>query len=382
MKFTLIGLAFFLQPVFWLGLLRSYFNYHFRIKRTRYLFNVSIDDDHYELRHFGVNLILFGVGASVFSYLTEIILPLRWLLIYEGLASFCLVVFPWAVWSLVILIAASLATLCLIRSYAVPNQNYLILTGIFLLAGGLFLMLDGGRHNIPQLFKNQRGNRVAGYLFKELTVFPLLVMVPGNDLRRLINFYPTFSVRGHSVALVLLPILISFRFTVFRHLARRLFKRMGYWWLALGIVGIILATVSYVMPVIILPSLIGLLILTVLVWLAFRYLDLKHGDWYSSPVSGVRVSGVESGTPASRMGLKVGDVILKVNHRIINNETEFYEALQAHPTYCRLKIRNQNRRLELAGTAIFMSSPHEIGVILDRDPNPNRLINRKPFYGR
>ena len=63
------------------------------------------------------------------------------------------------------------------------------------------------------------------------------------------------------------------------------------------------------------------------------------------------------------MNLKIGDLIQEVNGQQVRNENQLYKALQSNPTYCRLKIKNRNGRLELKEAAIFADAPHESGIV-------------------
>jgi S1-C subfamily serine protease len=67
------------------------------------------------------------------------------------------------------------------------------------------------------------------------------------------------------------------------------------------------------------------------------------------------------------MDLAAGDIILECNHRPVNSETSFYEALLANPAYCHLRVQDMNGELKMTETAIYSGAPHEIGIVLFRD---------------
>ena len=79
---------------------------------------------------------------------------------------------------------------------------------------------------------------------------------------------------------------------------------------------------------------------------------------------GIRIISVQPETPAAKMKLQPGDVILTCNNRVVNSEKEFYQALQLNSAYCHVKVRTYEGDLRIAESAIFMDSPHEIGLIL------------------
>lgn len=370
MKILLVILAFFLQPVFWIGLIRSYLDSHTRITRTRKQFNTAVYENHYELRHFWASTVLLGIVLSAFSGLVGMILPLSWLLIYELIAGLSLILIPGFVMPVLMVTVSSLVPLLLnSKAPRMAGHNYLLITGLVIVALGLFIGFTAGRYNVPKTFNDERGHRIVGYPFKELSIVPMLVMIPGNVIQHWISFYPTFVINGHRVSLLLIPIVLGLRLTVFKHVSRKVFKRLSGWLVTLGIAGMLLAVASYRWPVIIAASLVGLLLLSWWILITVKEFDKKGGRYYSEVINGVRVVAIEPNTPAAKMNLHVGDVILDANHQAVRNEDEFYEALETHPTYCRLRVMNRNQRIILTGTAIYRGSPHEIGVVLFRSAN-------------
>lgn len=373
MKYLLIFLLFFAQPVFWVGLIRSVLNHTSRLKRTRAEFVTSVDPRNFELRSFFWNEIVLGLIFSFLSWLLEVTLPLSWFLTYEGLTLITLIFIPRFVMPIILASATSIIMLFLsiLRInpdlQLVPFSNYLLITGLVVIASGLYIWLNGGRFNIPKMFHNQRGNLIAGYPFKNLAVVPFLAMFPATPIEQYLPFYPQFDLGGHTVCFVLVPILLGIKLTVFKNLPKLIYHRIGLRLMIIGLVEtlmFLLFVTSFEINLFILVLFAVLAIMTL--ELAHHY-DLHHGEWYSKPLNGVRVVGIVPKTPASKMRLKIGDIILQVNGHAIKNEDEFYKALQAQPTFCKLKVLNREHRLVLRNTAIYNNAPREIGVILFQD---------------
>ena len=366
MKILLIMLTFFVQPIVWLGLLRSGLIIRSRLKRTRQQFNTAVYEEFYELRHFWLGTLFLGILLSAVSWLVEISLPLNWIVWYELLTGINLLLVPWFFLPVTI---AMISTFGIMMTDSILKPNYLIVMSLIIMTLGLWIEVNGGRFNVPRIFRNRRSNQVAGYPFNELSIVPMLVMIPGNLIRHYLAFYPTFQINGHLVSFMLLPIFLGLRLTVFKHLPRLIFKRLGNRLAFLGIAGAVLAIVSFRWPILVPVSLVGLLLLTWLVIFSAKRTDLKDGKWCSKAVNGVRVVGIEPHTPADRMNLRVGDLIMNVNHYPVASENEFYKALQSRATYCKLRVMNTNNRIILTETAIFNDSPHDVGVVLFRDRN-------------
>jgi len=166
---------------------------------------------------------------------------------------------------------------------------------------------------------------------------------------------------------LILPLVLGLRFTVFRQapsdVYRGLARKMG--WLA-GLAVILTGVLIWE------PRFLPVALIVVLVcyggclWQAKRY-DARQPFWYSQVDDGVRVLAIRPGTPATKLDLAPGDIILECNHQAVSSETTFYEALLINPTYCHLRVRNMAGELKVTETAIYSGAPHEIGIVLFRD---------------
>ncbi|MEK2587702.1 PDZ domain-containing protein [Lentilactobacillus buchneri] len=378
MKF-LIACGFYgLQPALWIGVIRSYLIHTRRLKKERGIFNSAIYEDFYEGRHFVRMGLIFGILASVVlgGFLS---ISLEWLIIYEGLLLVSLTLIPWWLLSVTVAGIASLLTLGLpniselqpllhwfeglgINSTTVAPLNLLILFVVIILANAVFLNVNGGRFDSPTLVRNQRNNKTAVYKFNELTIFPFLLFVPGDWIHTSLPMMPLFQVHNHFYALLLVPILIGLKFTVKRSVPRALFKTMSHGIYLLAGIGVCLAIAGYFIPHLILPAVVILLLGYYLILGLAKHRDNQQSFEYSEVMDGVRVIGIQPETPAAKMDLKVGDVILEVNGISVTDEDSFYRALSTNSTYCRFKVRDRNDQLKMTESAIFKNSPHEIGV--------------------
>lgn len=378
MKF-LIACGFYgLQPALWIGIIRSYLIHTNRLKKERGIFNSAIYDDFYEGRHFVRMGLIFGILASVVlgGFLS---ISLEWLIIYEGLLLVSLTLIPWWLLSITAAGIASVLTLSVptiaefkpithwfhglgINSTTVAPLNVLILFVVIILTTAVFVNINGGRFDSPTLVRNQRNNKTAVYKFNELTIFPFFLFVPGDWLHTSLPMMPLFQVNNHFYAMLLVPILIGLKFTVRRSVPRTLLKVMSHSIYLLAGVGVGLAIVGYFVPQLILLAIIVLLLgYYLILWLA-KHRDGQQSFEYSEVMDGVRVIGIQPETPAAKMDLKVGDVILEVNGIPVTDEDAFYRALSTNSTYCRFKVRDRNDQLKITESAIFKNSPHEIGV--------------------
>ncbi|MGP4116247.1 PDZ domain-containing protein [Levilactobacillus zymae] len=373
--------SFFLQPLLWLAILRSWLTSRARIKRERHDFSSAVYSDHYELRHMLTQGLVLGVGLSLVNLIVGVSLPLVWVLVYEALAFISLIILPITLLPVTLLVVSTLVTTYLgpqlipaidlkplgLSWGAVPAGSFAWLLVLVFLALGHWIAHYGGRFVSPRIYAKQRGKRIAGYPWRELLVVPLVTLVPGDWFSSTWRFWPMLTLHGHSFAVMILPLLLGVRFTVFREQPRVVYQRLARH--LVGLAGLALLAMGWLfwrpqdLPVVLVILLVcygGCL------WRAKRY-DQRQSFWYSQVDDGVRVLAIRPGTPAMKLDLAAGDIILECNHRAVNSENAFYEALLINPTYCHLRVRNMAGDLKVTETAIYSGAPHEIGIVLFRD---------------
>jgi S1-C subfamily serine protease len=79
------------------------------------------------------------------------------------------------------------------------------------------------------------------------------------------------------------------------------------------------------------------------------------------------ILGVLPDSPAEKMGLKVGELITKVNGTIVYNETLFYEGLVRNRAQCKLEVIDVNGQIRFVGRALYEGEHHELGVLFVSD---------------
>ncbi len=92
-------------------------------------------------------------------------------------------------------------------------------------------------------------------------------------------------------------------------------------------------------------------------WLGKSPSNKRGINYVSQTITGVRLVAIQPETPAAKMGLEAGDVVLLCNQLPVHNDAELYAAIQAHPTYCRLKVMRLDGAIKLCETAIY-EGPH------------------------
>lgn len=368
----LIG-SYLLTPVLWLGILYVIISYNQRINKERKQFRVAINKDFYEGRNFIKYGLFFFVMGSLISMILGLTLPTNSVYIYQILVVLAFLINGFSTTSmLLVMTAAGILELVVPRFITffgdvfpeISGPSWLLLIFISILAD-YYLTRNMKKHPLsPRIKSGKRGRNIATYLGRETVVFPLLALIPSGTFSSTLNFWPVFNIGNQKFSLILFPIFISTSVKVIKRAKERVIQdKLKNTELLLGLTFILIVLTKF-MSKLFLISLIILTIVSVFLEIKLRKKEKDANSWYVETDEGIRIISVQPETPAAKMELQPGDVILTCNNRVVNSEEEFYQALQLNSAYCHVKVRTYEGDLRIAESAIFMDSPHEIGLIL------------------
>ena len=368
----LIG-SYLLTPVLWLGILYVIISYNQRINKERKQFRVAINKDFYEGRNFIKYGLLFFVIGSLISMILGLTLPTNSVYIYQILVVLAFLINGFSTTSmLLVMTAAGILELVVPRFITffgdvfpeISGPSWLLLIFISILAD-YYLTRNMKKHPLsPRIKSGKRGRNIATYLGRETVVFPLLALIPSGTLSSTLNFWPVFNIGNQKFSLILFPIFISTSVKVIKRAKERVIQdKLKNTELLLGLTFVLIVLTKF-MSKLFLISLIILTVVSIFFEIKLRKKEKDADSWYVETDEGIRIISVQPETPAAKMKLQPGDVILTCNNRVVNSEEEFYQALQLNSAYCHVKVRTYEGDLRIAESAIFMDSPHEIGLIL------------------
>lgn len=368
----LIG-SYLLTPVLWLGILYVIISYNQRINKERKQFRVAINKDFYEGRNFIKYGLFFFVIGSLISMILGLTLPTNSVYIYQILVVLAFLINGFSTTSmLLVMTAAGILELVVPRFITffgdvfpeISGPSWLLLIFISILAD-YYLTRNMKKHPLsPRIKSGKRGRNIATYLGRETVVFPLLALIPSGTLSSTLNFWPVFNIGNQKFSLILFPIFISTSVKVIKRAKERVIQdKLKNIELLLGLTFVLIVLTKF-MSKLFLISLIILTVVSIFFEIKLRKKEKDANSWYVETDEGIRIISVQPETPAAKMKLQPGDVILTCNNRVVNSEEEFYQALQLNFAYCHVKVRTYEGDLRIAESAIFMDSPHEIGLIL------------------
>lgn len=365
--------SYLLTPVLWLGILYVIISYNQRINKERKQFRVAINKDFYEGRNFIKYGLFFFVMGSLISMILGLTLPTNSVYIYQILVVLAFLINGFSTTSmLLVMTAAGILELVVPRFITffgdvfpeISGPSWLLLIFISILAD-YYLTKNMKKHPLsPKIKSGKRGRNIATYLGRETVVFPLLALIPSGTLSSTLNFWPVFNIGNQKFSLILFPIFISTSVKVIKRAKERVIQdKLKNIELLLGLTFVLIVLTKF-MSKLFLISLIILTVVSIFFEIKLRKKEKDANSWYVETDEGIRIISVQPETPAAKMKLQPGDVILTCNNRVVNSEEEFYQALQLNSAYCHVKVRTYEGDLRIAESAIFMDSPHEIGLIL------------------
>lgn len=365
--------SYLLTPVLWLGILYVIISYNQRINKERKQFRVAINKDFYEGRNFIKYGLFFFVMGSLISMILGLTLPTNSVYIYQILVVLAFLINGFSTTSmLLVMTAAGILELVVPRFITffgdvfpeISGPSWLLLIFISILAD-YYLTRNMKKHPLsPRIKSGKRGRNIATYLGRETVVFPLLALIPSGTLFSTLNFWPVFNIGNQKFSLILFPIFISTSVKVIKRAKERVIQdKLKNIELLLGLTFVLIVLTKFMLKLFLI-SLIILTVVSIFFEIKLRKKEKDANSWYVETDEGIRIISVQPETPAAKMKLQPGDVILTCNNRVVNSEEEFYQALQLNSAYCHVKVRTYEGDLRIAESAIFMDSPHEIGLIL------------------
>ncbi|MEY2192982.1 PDZ domain-containing protein [Neobacillus sp. BF23-41] len=353
-----------------------------RVKRERKNFHIRAHDAYFELRQLfpqgfliGLVLSIIVVAAgiavpfatilliAVFTFLWSLTTNVRWIspAYTIGAAFFAMILIAENNWSIPLFTKSFQA----LGDKVYPSV--VVVLGLMLIAEGILIFKNGGKGTSPKLAKSKRGQNVGLHEGKRLWMLPLFLLIPGNALQLPFDWWPVFHLGSQEYSLILVPFAIGFHQKVKGMLPKVAIQLHGRRVIVLGVFVTLLSVAGYWLPL----SSIVVAALAVLGRELITLMTMMKDDnlpfYFSKKNQGLMIIGVIPESPASKMGLQVGEIISKANGVLVRDEKVFYEALQKNRAHCKLEVLDTNGEIRLLQRALYEGDHHELGILFVQD---------------
>jgi PDZ domain len=369
---------FFLHPVFYYLFFLAAILGVSRVKRERGNFHVRAENAYFELRQLLPLGLLIGLIMSLISIAAGLVIPMETIAFTAALTilwSFTTKI-RWMAPAYTLGFAFFVTIFALEQKWPLPSfltsmsdaestifPAIAVLLALLLIGEGILIFKSGRKGTSPKLIKSKRGQRVGVHEVKRLWVIPLFLVIPGDVLKSPFEWWPVFSIAGQTYSILLVPFAIGFFQQIQGNLPMDAIKATGKKVIWLGVIILLLSIAGYWSP---LASIVVVTIAIVgreMITLRQRMADDNRPFFFSKRNHGVMVLGIIPQSPASLMGLKVGEIITKVNGIHVHDKIGFYEALLKNRAHCKLEVLDTNDQIRFAQRALYEGDHHELGIL-------------------
>lgn len=381
---------FFLHPVFYLFIVVTLILGSYRVKQERKYFSVRIFDSISELKSMLTKGLFAGLILSIVTLGVGFVLPLAGLVLIGILTILLTLTFklrwlsPAYVLGLAILLSLTLPQFkvgvpvidALINELAtIHPASFGALLALLLITEGLLIGRDGSRLSSPRLETSKRGRLIGSHISNRLWMVPIFFLIPGEAVSSFFPWWPLLTISDTTFALCLVPFGIGFFQRTRGILPSESIYFTGRRVTALGFFTLVLAVVTYWIPLVGIATALLAMIGRELLSIQQRVHDDDH-LFFSKRDQGLVILGVIPKSPANKMALQVGEIITKVNGSRINTVEEFYYALQKNRAFVKLEIVDHNMEPRLIQRALYDGEHYELGLLFVQDEKIVKLENR------
>lgn len=372
---------FFMNPLLYIAILFVILIGYRRVINERKFFKIRIHWGFSEALMLIKEGWLWAIIVSVISLVIGIVLPMEYIILVSIISIICVVTFYYHFASVVYPFAIAFLALWFVYTQDdnfelfnwVFNDETLrlkmlssipILIGILLIVEGVLVSKHAANLASPRLQKSDRGLNAVSYLAKRLWILPVFFLIPGEAITNIASFWPLFDIGGETYGLILFPVVLGFQQRSRKMLPSYFYPQIGKTIILLGVVVIVEGIVSYFIPLFGISSVIVAVAGRALISIIYSISERKGKFAVTPQNEGVVIAAVLPNSPAEAMGLKIGEIIRKVNGENVHSEDELYRALQLNAAHCKIEVLDIDGEVRLRQHVVFHHDHFRIGLLL------------------
>ncbi|MFQ3544925.1 PDZ domain-containing protein [Halobacillus rhizosphaerae] len=237
-----------------------------------------------------------------------------------------------------------------------------VLLAILLLVEAIGMLRVSTYETYPERRKGSRGKWIGQHRVRKMMIIPFFALIPGGMIEPFAPWWPLFSIGGSSFALALIPFITGWECLAKGQDPVKASKALGRRMLILALLVLACSVASLSIPLLSLLAIAISIMGRELLFILHRLQDDRH-SYFSAHQEGLKVLGVIPGTPAHKMGIKPGEVVIRVNALPVKDETEFYQALQHNGAFSRLEVLDLNGENRYVQRSIYEGEHFELGIL-------------------
>jgi hypothetical protein len=353
-----------------------------RVKRERKNFHVRVQDAYFELRQLFPAGIVIGIVASIITITMGLVVPFAAVALFVLMTLLLSVTTRIRILSPAYIIGLAFFLLFFATGQTVPipffsdiftnleekiYPSLAVLMGILITIEGILIIRNGAVASSPKLLKSKRGQWVGIHEVKRIWAVPIFLLIPGESLAKLFDWWPLFTIGGDTFSLLMVPFVIGFHHHIQSQLPKKGIVQLGKQVMSLGIFTLLFSIGGYWIPIVSIAVVAVAMIGREVITIRHKLKEDNSTVYFSKKNNGIMILGILPDSPAEKMGLQVGELITKVNGTIVYNETNFYEGLIRNRAHCKLEVIDTNGQIRFTSRALYEGEHHELGVLLVSD---------------
>lgn len=191
-----------------------------------------------------------------------------------------------------------------------------------------------------------------------------MVIVPGEAFSKIASWWPLLEINGESYALLFMPILVGFHFTISTQLIHEATALIKKDFRYVGLIGLATFIIAYFIPAFSIWG-VGLLFLFSFgVLIRHRRREKEWAFRYGPTNEGLRVIAIRSESPADRMSLSVGDTILEMNDTEMNSIEDYNRVVAYNRSYIKMRVLRVDNEIVMVQTPLYDDDFNSLGLLI------------------
>lgn len=243
-----------------------------------------------------------------------------------------------------------------------------ILLALFLFVEAHFLNRTRQNNTYPELTLGGRGSWVGRHRIKRIAIIPFFTLIPSGLIEPFAAYWPYLDSNGEDYAIVLIPFVLGFEFTIRGSLPHVVANKLSMNLLGLAVLVLVVAVGSIFFSWLTIVAVIIAILGREFINYRYRTKDLAKSSYFNHTNNGLRVLGIIPGSPADRLNILIGETVSKVNGVKIHKEDDLYEALQQTGSFFKIELIDSNGEIRFVQSAMYEGDHHELGLIFAGEP--------------
>ncbi|QNG60275.1 PDZ domain-containing protein [Bacillus sp. PAMC26568] len=368
---------FFVHPLVYFFLIYSLVLGFFRIKRERKSFHTRIHDIYDEVRFTYSKGLLAGLSVSVATFAMGMMIPFGTIILLASVTLVLSLTFQLRFLSPAYTMGLTIfAVFMILQTKAfsfLPDMSgtsysvLALLMGLLIVSEGVLAFRTAHFRTSPFLLKSSRGLPIGNHIANRTWMLPLFLLVPGGSLTSALPWWPVLTIGDEPFLLMFIPYIIGFHQRVQGSLPKESIMVTSKRVIWLGVIIAVIAAGSvWFTPLAFAAALLAIIgreFLTI----RQRMNDDSAAFYFSKRDHGLMVLGILPQSPAVKLELEVGEIIMKTNGVSVKTVDEFYQALQINGAFCKMEVIGINGEIRFVQGAVYKGEHHELGILFVQD---------------